>query len=92
MLNWEPMDGPNPPPRDGTVIFVYDQKPMSLFVDEPNPYGKDAHTAAWGTEGYDGWVAGPDAETDPFDIDPTHWLPGWKQGDPIPPPPALTGG
>jgi hypothetical protein len=63
-------------------VLVYDQSPDP---DEPTVF-----TATYlSDEMWPRWEAAPefDQVLDPSDIDPTHYYPGWRRGDPLPDPP-----
>ena len=56
-------------PEEGESVWVYDKKPSI-------EYGRDVHTAMMMEFGFGvRWLAGDDGETDPQDINPTHWMP-----------------
>lgn len=65
MNDWIKVGEELPPPDE--VVWVYDKKPSK-------DYGYDVHTAKREMKNGDWrWVAGDDADTDPYDIEPTHW-------------------
>ena len=63
-LKWLDMESA---PRDGTVIIVHDPKPSK-------DYGPHIHTARFDLE-RNAFVATFDVDTDPYDIDPSGWIP-----------------
>ena len=63
-LKWLDMESA---PRDGTVIIVHDPKPSAA-------YGPDIHTAHYDSD-HGSFVASDDVDTDPYDIDPSGWIP-----------------
>lgn len=59
---WAPIEQA---PRDGSIAIVYDEKPGEDYGPDVHPAYYDARKRWWVA-----WAT----ETDPYDIDPTHFL------------------
>lgn len=85
MTDWHRIDGPNPPPRDGTKIVIahpdWDCFPVAVWMEYPSYPVMDG-------EGRDVWMSGWGHDASGFhygcedywlgwagDPEPTHWMP-----------------